>query len=261
MSNTTSSPITSIHTALVTGGSRGLGRAMVLHLADAGIDTIFSYRTRKDEADIVVAEVERRGRKAIALPLDVTSSDSLATFVAEVQRVLPTLSSTGKLDALVNNAGVGNGAPIGEVTPALLDEMFTVHFKSVVLLTQQLLPQLADGGRVVNVSSGLTRFSMTGYAAYASMKGAVEVFTRYLALELGARHITANVLAPGAIETDFGGGHVRDNAQLNAMIASQTALGRVGLPDDIGAALRLLLSPEARFINGQRLEVAGGIHL
>jgi NAD(P)-dependent dehydrogenase (short-subunit alcohol dehydrogenase family) len=260
--NTASSlPAAPIATALVTGGSRGLGRAMVLHLADAGIDTIFSYRTRIDDADAVVAEVARRGRRAVALPLDVTSSASMSTFVEEVQRVLPTLSATGTLDAVVNNAGVGGGAPIATVTSAWLDEMFQVHFKSVVLLTQQLLPHLADGGRIVNVSSGLARFSMPGYAAYASMKGAIEVFTRYLALELGPRRITANVLAPGAIETDFGGGHVRDNQQLNAMIAAQTALGRVGLPDDVGGALRLLLSADARFINGQRLEVSGGIHL
>jgi NAD(P)-dependent dehydrogenase (short-subunit alcohol dehydrogenase family) len=181
--------------------------------------------------------------------------------VARVGETLHTHWQRGQFNYLLNNAGMGEHASFADTTEAQFDRLLNVHFKGVFFLTQQLLPLIADGGRILNVSSGLARFSLPGYAAYASMKGAIEVLTRYLALELGPRRIAVNVIAPGAIETDFGGGAVRDNAQLNAMIAGQTALGRVGQPDDIGKAMALLLSEDAGWINGQRVEVAGGVQL
>ncbi len=254
-------PARTVELALVTGGSRGLGRSMVLTLAQRGIDSVFTYRTREDEARAVVAAVEALGRKAVALQLDVSESARFAGFAETLRAELRSRWSRDTIDALVNNAGTGLYAPIAQTTEAQFDELVNVHVKSVFFLTQKLLPLVADGGRIVNVSSGLARFSMPGYAAYAAMKGAVEVLTRYMAAELGPRGITVNTLAPGAIETDFGGGAVRDNPQVNAMVASQTALGRVGLPEDVGGALALLLSDEARWINGQRIEVAGGVHL
>lgn len=260
---TNASPASSlpVRLALVTGGSRGLGRAMVLHLADQGIDSIFTYRAQAKEAAALVAEVEARGRRAVALALDVVDDASYDAFIDAVRAAVASFGAGRTLDALVNNAGVGAYAPFAETTAAQLDNMFQVHFKSVFLLSQKLLPVLRDGGRIINVSSGLARFSNPGYSAYGPMKAAVDALTRYMALELGARHITVNVLAPGAIETDFGGGVVRDNPQVNAMIAGQTALGRVGVPDDVGGALALLLAPGAGWINGQRIEVAGGTHL
>lgn len=247
--------------ALVTGGSRGLGRSMVLHLAERGIDSVITYRNDARAADDVVARIRDKGRRALALQLDVAQASSFAAFAETLRAALREGWQRDSFDALVNNAGTGCWAPFAETTEAQFDDMVATHLKSAFFLTQRLLPLVADGGRIVNVSTGLARFSMAGYAAYASMKGGVEVLSRYLATELGPRGITVNVLAPGAIETDFGGGAVRDNAQLNAMIAGQTALGRVGLPDDIGGALALLLAPESKWINGQRIEVAGGVHL
>ncbi|WP_341676205.1 SDR family oxidoreductase [Niveibacterium sp. SC-1] len=247
--------------ALITGGSRGLGRNAALHLADKGVDTILTYRTRQDEADSAVAEIAGRGGRAVALQLDVGQSASFAAFAEQVKTALREHWHRENFDFLVNNAGVGVYGSFADTTEAQFDELVNIHFKGTFFLTQKLLPLIADGGRIVNLSSGLARFSYPGYAAYASMKGAIETLTRYLAVELGPRRIAVNVVAPGAIETDFGGGTVRDNAQLNAMIASQTALGRVGLPDDIGGAIAALLSDDNRWINGQRIEVAGGIHL
>jgi len=244
--------------ALITGGSRGLGRSMVLHLAGRGVGSILTYRSRKEEAAAVVATVERLGARAVALPLDVGDASTFAAFAAEVREALVRVFGRDRFDFLVNNAGEGLHRPFAETTEAELDLLYRVHLKAPYLLTQRLLPLIADGGRIVNISSGLARFAMPGASAYASMKGGVEVLTRYLAKELGSRGISVNTVAPGAIETDFNGGRVRDNRQLNQTVASATALGRVGLPDDVGGAVSALLLDEARWINAQRIEVSGG---
>ena len=245
--------------ALITGASRGLGRNTALKLAAQGSDVILTYRSNRAEADAVVAAIQALGRRAVALPLDVGDSRSFEAFVDQVRQALNTHWQRAQFDYLINNAGTGIHASLAETTEAQFDELVNIHFKGVFFLTQRLLPLIADGGRIVNVSSGLTRFALPGYAAYASMKGAIEVLTKYMAKELGPRGIAVNVVAPGAIETDFGGGAVRDNAQLNAYVASQTALGRVGLPDDIGGVFASLLSPDNRWINAQRIEASGGM--
>lgn len=247
--------------ALVTGGSRGLGKNTALHLARQGIDLIVTYRSGRQAAEATVTEIHALGGKAVALPLDVGDSASFAAFAADVGRVLKENWQRTTFDYLVNNAGIGIHASFAETSEAQFDELFRIHLKGPFFLTQALLPLIADGGRIVNISSGLARFALPGYAAYAAMKGGIEVLTRYLAKELGGRGIAVNTLAPGAIETDFGGGTVRDNAQVNAFIAGQTALGRVGLPDDIGGAIAALLSDNSRWINGQRIEASGGIFL
>ncbi len=247
--------------ALITGGSRGLGKEMALHLARAGRDVVLTYHSKEDEARAVVAQIEAVGRKAVALQLDVSDSKTFDAFAGRVKEALHTTFGRESFDFLVNNAGVGLYAPFMETTEAQFDQMVNVHLKSTFFLTQKLLPLMADGGRIINISSGLARFSYPGSSAYASMKGGVEVLSRYMAKELGARGIAVNVVAPGAIKTDFGGGHVRDNEQLSAQIAAQTALGRVGQPEDIGGVIASLLSDDTRWINGQRIEVAGGIHL
>ena len=252
----TSTPI-----ALVTGGSRGLGGNAVLKLAAHGIDIILTYRSQRAEADAIVAQVTAMGRRAVALPLDVAVSASFAAFAARVRETLAALWQRERFNFLLNNAGIGIHASVAETSEAQFDELMNIHFKGVFFLTQRLLPLIADGGRILNVSSGLTRFALPGFAAYASMKGAIEVLTRYLARELGPRGIAVNTLAPGAIATDFGGGMVRDNAQINAQIAAQTALGRVGLPDDIGGVIASLFSSDNGWINGQRIEASGGIFL
>ena len=245
--------------ALITGASRGLGRNAALHAARAGIDVIVTYRSQAAEAQAVVAEIEALGRRALALPLDVAHSGGFAAFAARVQDALRQHWQRERFDFLVNNAGIGIHTPFMETTEAQFDDMVNIHLKGVFFLTQKLLPLMNDGGRILNVSSGLARFALPGYAAYAAMKGGVEVLTRYLAKELGARGIAVNVVAPGAIETDFGGGAVRDNAQLNAFIAGQTALGRVGLPDDIGGVIAALLQPGTGWVNAQRIEASGGM--
>ncbi len=247
--------------ALITGGSRGLGKSMAQHLAERGADVMITYHSQKAAADKVVSEIEARGRKAAALQLDVAKFETFGAFAANLRTALQGIWGRGDFDYLVNNAGMGTYAPIAETTPEQFDQMMNVHLKAPFFLTQKLLPLMKNGGRIVNVSSGLARFSYPGYAAYAMMKGGIEVFTRYLAKELGERRIAVNTIAPGAIETDFGGGAVRDNADLNRMIATQTALGRVGLPDDIGGAVAMLLAEESGWINGQRIEVSGGINL
>jgi NAD(P)-dependent dehydrogenase (short-subunit alcohol dehydrogenase family) len=246
--------------ALITGGSRGLGKSMALKLAEHGTDVVLTYRSNQAEAQAVVAAIEKLGRRAVALPLDVGKAASFPAFAEQLRQVLQQWQRE-RFDYLVNNAGIGVHASFAETTEAQFDELVDVHFKGTFFLTQTLLPLIADGGRIVNVSSGLARFALPGYSAYAAMKGAIEVLTRYLAKELGARGIAVNTLAPGAIETDFGGGTVRDNAQVNAFVASQTALGRVGLPDDIGGAVASLLSRDSRWINGQRIEVSGGMFI
>lgn len=244
--------------AVITGASRGLGRNMALHLAAAGVDIVGTYRSRADEAAEVVREVEARGRRAVMLPLDTGRSDTFAAFAAALAGVLRETFGRPTFDFLVNNAGHGVHAAMTETTEAQFDELIAVHLKGPFFLTQRLLPLMADGGRILNVSTGLARFTLPGHAAYAAAKGGVEVLTRYLARELGERGITANVIAPGAIETDFGGGAVRDVPDLNRHVAAATALGRVGLPDDVGAAAAALLSDGMAWMNGVRVEVSGG---
>jgi len=247
--------------ALVTGGSRGLGRDMAQHLAATGTDVILTYRSQRAEADAVVADLRALGRRAAALRLDVGQLATFDDFFGEVKAALRDTFDAERFDFLINNAGTDLYAAFAETTEAQFDEVLNVHFKGPFFLTQKALPLLADGGRIINISSGLARFSYAGSSAYAAMKGAVEVLSRYQALELGARRIAVNVVAPGAIATDFGGGHVRDNAELSAMIAARTALGRVGQPDDIGPLVAFLCSDAAKWVNGQRIEAAGGIHL
>jgi NAD(P)-dependent dehydrogenase (short-subunit alcohol dehydrogenase family) len=247
--------------ALITGGSRGLGRSMALHLAERDVDILFTYRAATAEASEVRERIRALGRKAVALPLDVANSASFEAFGTAVAAELERTWGRKQLDYLVNNAGTSLHASIAETTAAQLDEVYSVHVKAPFLLTQRLLPMIADGGRIINVSSGLARMTLPGAAAYGAMKAAVETLTRYMAKELGSRRITANVVAPGAIATDFSGGMVRDNPEMNQRVAAMTALGRVGLPDDVGGAVALLLSPESGWINGQRIEVSGGMGL
>lgn len=246
--------------ALITGGSRGLGKSMALEVAGRGHDVILTYRSKQAEAEAVVAEIEKKGVRSASLPLSVGDTKSFGSFAAQVGTVLRGWNAS-TFDYLVNNAGIGVHAEFAATTEEQFDELVGIHLKGPFFLTQRLLPLMADGGRILNLSSGLARFSLPGYAAYASMKGGVEVLTRYLAKELGPRRIAVNTIAPGAIETDFGDGMVRDNESVNQMIASMTALGRVGLPADIGGVVALLLSPESGWINGQRIEVSGGIFL
>ncbi|GBL57297.1 NAD(P)-dependent dehydrogenase (short-subunit alcohol dehydrogenase family) [Pseudomonas citronellolis] len=247
--------------ALITGASRGLGRNAALHLAEAGVDIIGTYRSQADEARIVADEIEQHGARVRMLPLDVADSASFSDFAQRVESVLKEHFGCPQFDYLVNNAGIGIHAAFAETTEAQFDQLLNIQLKGPFFLTQKLLPLLADGGRILNVSTGLTRFALPGYAAYAAMKGAMEVLTRYQAKELGGRGISVNILAPGAIETDFGGGLVRDNAEVNRQIAGNTALGRVGLPDDIGGAVVALLADNSRWINGQRVEASGGMFL
>jgi NAD(P)-dependent dehydrogenase (short-subunit alcohol dehydrogenase family) len=258
-STTTQTTTTAL--ALITGGSRGLGRNAARALAAQGTDVILTYHSNRAEAEAAVAEIQTLGRRAAALQLDTSDSQSFLAFAARLKDTLATHWQRERFDFLVNNAGVGVHQPFAETTEAQFDLLVNIHLKGVFFLTQALLPLINDGGRILNVSSGLARFALPGYAAYATMKGGIEVLTRYLAKELGPRGIAVNVIAPGAIETDFGGGVVRDNAQLNAFIASQTALGRVGQPDDIGGAIAALLSPGGRWINAQRIEASGGMFL
>jgi NAD(P)-dependent dehydrogenase (short-subunit alcohol dehydrogenase family) len=247
--------------AVITGGSRGLGENAALKLAAKGVDVILTYRSKQPEADRVVQRIEALGARAVALQLDVGDSKSFVAFAAEVKKQLNTVWQREHFDYLLNNAGTALHASFEETTEAQFDEMVNVHFKGPFFLTQTLLPLLVDGGRILNISSGLARFSLPGSSAYASVKGAMEVLTRYQAKELGKRGIAVNILAPGAIATDFSGGMVRDNPEVNAFVASQTALGRVGLPDDIGNAVAQILSDESGWINGQRIEASGGMFM
>jgi NAD(P)-dependent dehydrogenase (short-subunit alcohol dehydrogenase family) len=244
--------------ALVTGASRGLGKNTALALAKKGVDAIVTYRSSEAEASRVVSEIAEIGGKAAALQLDTSNTRTFDEFAAQVKQTLQDWWQTEQFDFLVNNAGIGIHKPFTETTEDDFDRLMNIQFKGVFFLTQKLLPLLKDGGRIVNLSSGLARFTLPGYSAYASMKGAIEVLTRYMAKELGHRQIAVNVVAPGAIETDFAGGAVRDNPEINSFLASQTALGRVGLPDDIGRAIAALLSEDNRWVNAQRIEVSGG---
>ena len=247
--------------ALVTGGSRGLGKDMALNLAKKGIDVILTYNSKIDEANEVVNQIKQAGHKAVALQLNTGDIKSFATFIEKLKGILSETFATDHLDLLINNAGFGHHAPIAQTTEEAFDNLMNVHFKGVYFLTQGLLPILIDGGGIVNISSGLARFSMPGASAYASMKGAIEVFTRYLAKELGAKQIRANVVAPGAIATDFGGGRVRDDEQVNQMVSSVTAMGRPGEAEDIGGVVAFLCTDDARWITGQRIEASGGMNL
>lgn len=246
---------------LITGGSRGLGRNAALKLAEKGLDVIITWHRQQQEAEQVVEEIRALGQHAVALQLDVSETSGFAEFVSRLQQALRTHWHCERFDYLFNNAGVGIYASFAETSEQQFDTLMQTHFKGPFFLTQQLLPLINDGGRILNVSSGLARFSSPGYAAYAAMKGAMEVLTRYQARELGPRGIAVNILAPGAIETDFGGGSVRDNPEVNAWVAAQTAMGRAGQPDDIGRAVAALLSEDTGWITAQRIEASGGMFL
>ena len=247
--------------ALVTGSSRGLGKNTALALAQKGVDVIVTYHSSETEANEVVADIKAMGCKAVALQLDSSDTQTFDGFVVQVNRVLQDIWQTEQFDFLINNAGIGINRPFTETTEEDFDLLMNIQLKGVFFLTQKLLSVIKDGGRIVNISTGLARFALPGFSAYGAMKGGIEVLTRYLAKELGERQIAVNTIAPGAIETDFGGGAVRDNKNMNDFIASQTALGRVGVPDDIGGAIASLLSEDNRWINGQRIEVSGGMFL
>lgn len=244
--------------ALVTGGSRGLGKDMALNLAKKGLDVILTYHTQQAAADGVVAEIGALGQRAVALPLDAAQVGTFGAFFEQVRAALHTTFGAERFDFLINNAGTGLYAPFAETTEQQFDELLNIHLKGPFFLTQQALPLLNDGGGIVNISSGLTRITFPGSSAYASLKTAVETLTKYQAKELASRRIRANIVAPGAIETDFGGGRTRDNKEINAHIASLTAMGRVGLPTDIGSVVAFLCTPEAGWIDAQRIEVSGG---
>ncbi|MBT1704309.1 SDR family oxidoreductase [Chryseosolibacter indicus] len=247
--------------ALVTGGSRGLGKDMALNIAKKGIDVIITYNSKKEEALTVVKQIQNSGRKAEALQFNAADIAGFGKFIDSLKSTLKSSFNTDRFDFLINNAGIGIYSAFAETTEEQFDQLMNIHFKGVYFLTQKALPIINDGGHIINISTGLARFSTPGYSAYASMKGAIETLTRYLAKELGPRGIAVNAVAPGAIETDFGGGHVRDNEQLNKQIAGITALGRAGRADDIGGVVAFLCTDDAKWINAQRIEVSGGMNL
>jgi NAD(P)-dependent dehydrogenase (short-subunit alcohol dehydrogenase family) len=247
--------------ALVTGGSRGLGKDMAISLAKKGTDVILTYRNNEQQAKEVVKEIEAIGRNAAALHLDMTDFKSLDGFVQSVSSTLQSKWNNNAFDFLINNAGMGATVPFAEVTEELFTDFLNVHFKGVYFLTQKTLPILNNGGRIINISTGTTRFCVPGYSVYASMKGAVETFTKYLAKELGEKGITANIVAPGPIETDFNSAAIRNNPQMKGFLSSLSPLGRVGNASDIGGVVAFLCSEEAGWINGQRIEVSGGINV
>jgi NAD(P)-dependent dehydrogenase (short-subunit alcohol dehydrogenase family) len=255
---TTNEGVSAAKLAVVTGGSRGLGRSTVVSLAKRGVDSIFTYHSNRAEADRVMALVVEVGAKAIALPLDTSKVGSFDGFAQDLRQALAGLGAE-RFDYLVNNAGTSYHNPLDRTTEEDFDDLYNIHLKGVFFLTQKLLPLINDGGRIVNLSTGLTRITTPGSGAYASMKGAIEVLTRYMSKEFGARGIAVNAVAPGAIETDFSGGMVRDNPELNKRIADMTALGRAGVPDDIGPMIAAPLSEDNRWINAQRIEVSGGM--
>jgi NAD(P)-dependent dehydrogenase (short-subunit alcohol dehydrogenase family) len=246
--------------AIVTGGSRGLGRSTVLSLARRGVRSIFTYKSNSAEAEKVISLAREAGAEALALQLDTGNLRAFDDFIGSVRQALSRLGAE-RFDYLINNAGISHHNAFEKTTEAELDDLYNVHFKGVFFLTQKLLPLMSDGGRIVNLSTGLTRNTMPGSAPYASMKGAIEVLTRYLAKELGPRRIAVNTVAPGAIATDFSGGMVRDNPEINKRVSEMTALGRAGVAEDIGPMIASLVSEEDRWINAQRIEVSGGMHL
>ena len=247
--------------ALVTGGSRGLGRDMAISLSKKGIDVVLTYNSKKEDAEKVVSEISALGQKAVALQFDVSDIPSLDNFIVRLSFALKEVWDTDKFDFLINNAGIGATVPIMETTEELFDQLLNIHFKGVFFLTKKTIPFMNNNGGVVFISTGLTRFSLPGYSVYGSFKGAVEVFAKYAAVEFGTRGIRANIVAPGAIETDFNNAALRNNPQIKSFIASITPLGRVGMADDIGSVVAFLCTDDAKWINGQRIEVSGGIHL
>lgn len=247
--------------ALVTGASRGLGKDMALSLAKKGIDLVLTYKTNKEEAEKVAGEIISMGRNAVVLALDLADLKSYDVFIAQMVRATQEQWGTDKIDFLVNNAGIGATIPIADVTEEAFDNLLNIHFKGVYFLTQKLLGHLNDGGGIVNISTGTTRFRVPGYSVYSSMKSALETFTRHLAAELGPRQIRANVVAPGPIQTDFNNAAIRNNPQMQARMAEMTALGRVGMADDIGGVVSFLCTEDAKWVNGQRIEVTGGINM
>jgi NAD(P)-dependent dehydrogenase (short-subunit alcohol dehydrogenase family) len=256
-----SNPNSTAPIALITGASRGLGKSAALHLAQQGVDVIVTYQKQQGDAQAVVAEIQKLGRKAVALQLDVADASRFTDFAHQVKTALSGTWQRTAFNYLVNNAGSGEYANFMDTTEQQFDSMVNIHLKSVFFLSQKLLPLLADGGKILNITTGLTRFSFPGYAAYGTAKGGVEVLTQFMAKELADRKITVNAIAPGGVETDFGGGAVRDNPELNAMLASMTALGRVGLPADIGTLVAGMLVSTGGWVNGQRIEASGGIFL
>ncbi|WP_341225459.1 SDR family oxidoreductase [uncultured Arcticibacterium sp.] len=247
--------------ALLTGGSRGLGRNMALNLSKEGIDVIFTYHSNEAAANEVLNEIEQNGQKAKAFQLDTSDVNQFDKFFSQLSTYLTSNYGSPTFDFLINNAGTGIYKPFMETTEEQFDSMLNIHFKGVYFLTQKAVPLLKDGGRIVNISSGLTRFSLPNSSAYASAKGAVEVFSRYLAKELGHRKIAVNVVAPGAVGTDFGGGENKNNEQKIKAVANFTALGRMGEPEDIGGIVAFLCTEDAKWLNGQRIEASGGIML
>lgn len=246
---------------LVTGGSRGLGKNMALRLAEKGYDVVITFHSQKEAADAVIGEIENKGKKAAAIQYDSSHFSLLDNFVQEFKSILQNKFNTDKFDALINNAGIGATIPFEKVTEDDFEKFLNIHFKSIYFLTQKLLPVINNGGHIVNISTGTTRFCVPGYSVYASMKGAIEVFTRYLAKEVGSRQITVNVVAPGPIETDFNNAAIRNNPERKKMMAAQTTLGRTGVAEDIGGVVAFLCTEDAGWINGQRIEVTGGINL
>ena len=244
--------------ALVTGGSRGLGKNMALSIAKKGFDVIITYNSKQEEAEAVVNEIKESGRQAAALQLNVEHSDTFDGFVDELKKIVKDTFGTDKINYIVNNAGIGINEAYTDTTEEQFDQLMNIHLKSPFFLTQKVLPFLADGGGIINISSGLARFCFPGFSVYGTMKGAVETLTKYQAKELGSRGIRSNVVAPGAIETDFGGGITRDNPEFNKQVASITALGRAGLPDDVGGVVAFLCTEDAKWVNAQRIEVSGG---
>ena len=251
----------SVKIALVTGGSRGLGKEMTISLAKKGMDVILTYRSNENDAQQTKKEVESLGQKSATLHLDMNDFKSLDSFVQRVISTLQTEWNTNSLDFLINNAGMGATVPFEQVTEELFTEFLNVHFKGIYFLTQKLVPHINPGGRIINISTGTTRFSNPGYSVYASMKGAIEVFTKYLAKELGSKGIGANIVAPGPIETDFNNAAIRNNPQMKERLSSLSPLGRVGTADDIGGVVAFLCTEDAKWINGQRIEVSGGINI
>lgn len=244
--------------AIITGASRGLGRSMALHLASQGVDIVGTFRSSEDEAREVVRQIEGQGARGAMLQLDVSKSSQFEAFASDLSSILQQTFDRHDFDFLVNNAGIGINAKFVDTTEEQFDQLVDIQLKGPFFLTQKLLPLIVDGGRILNLSSGLARFTLPGYAAYAATKGGIEVLTRYIAKELGPRGITVNTIAPGVIETDFGGGAARDNPEVNKMLAATIALGRAGLPDDIGGAVAAILSGSCGWINGERIEISGG---
>ncbi len=247
--------------ALVTGGSRGLGKDMALALADKGFDVIITYREQKQAAEETVSLIAQKGRKAVALFYDAEKINDINSFVTSVENALQKNWQTDRLDFLINNAGVGATIPIPQVKEEDFDRLLNIHYKSVYFLTQKLIPSIHDNGAIVNISTGTTRFCVPGYSVYSSMKGALEIFTKYVAKEFGSRGIRANIIAPGPVETDFNNAAIRSNPQMKTFLSSLSPLNRVGYADDIGSVVAFLCTEDAKWINGQRIEVSGGINL